>query len=383
MDNKAGKVAVIYHFFPHYRAAIMNALLQSEQQHYILVGEDFDITNSGIKSWVPEDRERFVHTTGRFIKNRYFFQSGVITLSFRKDIHTFIYLGDVQFITTWIAATLARVQKKRVLFWTHGWNQKENGFKGWLRRTFYRLADGLLLYGKRAKEIAITQGFDPKDIYVVYNSLDYDLLRKYRDKVTYSEIILTRRQLFQDPDLPMIMCTGRLIKKRGVDMLLKAMHLLKLSDHRVNLLVVGDGPERDNLTEMALDWDLPVIFFGACYDEDVLSKFFVSANVTVSPGMVGLTAMHSLSYGTPVITHDCLDMQMPEVEAIIPGVNGDFFKKDDVEHLSQMIEKWTLYKFLTPETRKVCYESIEWHYTPWFQRNVIEQAVMGKAAWDE
>ena len=44
----------------------------------------------------------------------------------------------------------------------------------------------------------------------------------------------------------------------------------------------------------------------------------------VSPGNVGLTAIHSLSYGTPVLTHNNFNNQMPEVESIQPGFNGYF-----------------------------------------------------------
>ena len=42
-------------------------------------------------------------------------------------------------------------------------------------------------------------------------------------------------------------------------------------------------------------------------------------DITVSPDKVGLTAIHSMAYGRPVITHDNMDRQGPEVEAVIPG----------------------------------------------------------------
>ena len=67
---------------------------------------------------------------------------------------------------------------------------------------------------------------------------------------------------------------------------------------------------------------------------------FYNATACVSPGNVGLTAVHSLSFGCPVITHDYLPLQGPEFESIRPGVTGDFFRQNDVDDLKRVIEKW-------------------------------------------
>ena len=69
------------------------------------------------------------------------------------------------------------------------------------------------------------------------------------------------------------------------------------------------------------------IFYGATYDEKELSKLIYMSDLTVSPGNIGLTAIHSLSYGTPVCSHSNFNNQMPESEAIINFENGFFFRK--------------------------------------------------------
>ena len=48
-----------------------------------------------------------------------------------------------------------------------------------------------------------------------------------------------------------------------------------------------------------------------------------------------ILAIHALAYGTPVITHDDLDRQMPEVEVISEGLTGAFFKHGDVADLAE------------------------------------------------
>ena len=106
----------------------------------------------------------------------------------------------------------------------------------------------------------------------------------------------------------------------------------------------------------------------------------MSANLTVSPGQVGLTAMHSLAYGTPVITHDDPAHQMPEWEAIVPGKTGDLFKRGDALDLAATIRKWCVNPWPDDDVRSQCMAVIEQHYNPQFQQQVINRAVAGLPA---
>jgi 1,2-diacylglycerol 3-alpha-glucosyltransferase len=373
-------VAIVYAFFPHYRGAVMRQLLDSDRNRYILVADIQDPVDSGIKAWQDIDPSRFVRTRCRMIFGRFLLQSGLLRLVLRKDLDTFIYLGDAQFLTTWTSAAVARLLGKRVLFWTHGWLRPEAGIKDLVRRTFYHLANGLLLYGQRAKTMGISKGFREESLYVIFNSLDYGLQKELRNKVSSEELTALRRELYQEPDRPSLICVSRLIRSKRLDLILEAMVRLRQRGHLVNLVLVGAGPERENLAEMASRWDLPVVFYGECYDETKLARLIMSATVTVSPGAVGLTAMHSLAYGTPVITHDSFSEQGPEVEGIAPGLNGDFFEKGNPESLSLVIRKWTQALEVSDRVRTVCYEAVERYYNPWFQRDAIDQAVLGLPA---
>jgi hypothetical protein len=102
--------------------------------------------------------------------------------------------------------------------------------------------------------------------------------------------------------------------------------------------------------------------------------------VTVAPGMVGLTAMQSMAYGTPVITHGDFDNQMPEAEAIVPGVTGDFFERGDVADLARVLRKWTTAPRPEGQVQSACIRCIEERYTPEFQARIIDAAVSGVPA---
>ena len=56
-----------------------------------------------------------------------------------------------------------------------------------------------------------------------------------------------------------------------------------------------------------------------CYNEEANAELLYNASVCVCPAEVGLTAIHSLLFGTPVVSNDNFDEQMPEFESIIPN----------------------------------------------------------------
>ena len=80
--------------------------------------------------------------------------------------------------------------------------------------------------------------------------------------------------------------------------------------------------------------------YGPCYEEEELGEIFYNSAICVSPGNVGLTAIHSLTFGCPVITHGNFSHQGPEFEAIKEGITGSFFKENDKNDLTSKIKFW-------------------------------------------
>ncbi len=374
------KVAIVYHFFAHYREGVIRELLNQSTNEYILVGDRQG--REGIKAMEIADDARFVYTPTSYFGSIVYYQAGLIRLALRRDIRAIIYLGNAAWPTTWISAALARVTGKRVLFWTHGWTKTDGWFKSWYRRTFYRIAHGLLLYGHAAKMTGIAQGFGAERLHVIYNSLDYNAQKAARAAVTPKRIAELRKSLFGEASLPILICTSRLTSVRRLDLLLEAMARLKASGRPLHLLLVGDGPEQAALRRLAAKLGLSVCFYGPCYDERVLAELLMAATVTVAPGKVGLTAMQSLAFGVPVITHNDPNDQMPEWEAIIPGRTGDYFNRGDVEDLARVIERWTRSPGVKAEVEKACIDIVERLYNPETQRQLIDRAVDGYPAND-
>ena len=117
-----------------------------------------------------------------------------------------------------------------------------------------------------------------------------------------------------------------------------------------------------------------VWFYGPCYDEVELSSLIYNADLCVAPGNIGLTAMHSMVFGTPCITHNDFKWQMPEFEAIKLYKTGCFFNRDDVEDLAERIDEWFRVNGKDRNmVRKSCMEEIDDEWNPYFQIEVLKK----------
>ncbi len=373
-------VVVIYHFYPHYRSAVVEALARSEVADFTFVGDDHEYLNS-IEPAKLSDNVKFRLAPTHLIFKPFMWQWGAITWAIKPEFDTVIMHAVPHWPCTWIGGILARINGKRVFFWGHGYLYEPKGFKGLMRRMFYAIPDAHMFYGRIAKAIAMKHGWAPEKLHVIYNSLNTAEQRTIRNKSTKAEALEVRRQIFGNEN-PVVICTTRLIAIRRLDLLLDSIHTLKERGRAVNLILVGDGPESQRLRKQAEQLNVPVHFEGACYDERRIAQLVMASSVTVAPGKVGLTAMHSMVYGVPVVTHGDASDQMPEWEAIIPGKTGSLFERGDVNSLAEVIRKWTESQFPDADTQAECHKIIDRFWNPEFQRQAIESAVLGLDADD-
>ncbi|MFB9110939.1 glycosyltransferase [Flavobacterium gyeonganense] len=383
------KTAIIYHYLASYRQPIFTKLMESKKVEFSLYSgtvSEIDIKKIDINFSQTEIKDgglRWSFLNNKwFLKNKFLWQSGLISLMSNGDYDSVIFLGSPYHISTWFGAIIAKLRRKKVFYWMHGVNKEKITFIDYVKLfVFYKIANGFFLYGKRAYNILCKYKIKAKkDIHIIYNSLDYKKSVEYRKVISEIDIYNYRIKYFNNKDTPVVVFIGRLNFIKRLDMLIEAQGYLKLKHKKnfFNILIIGDGEQKQNLENLVKKNDLEknVTFLGAIYDEEINSNALMYADLCVTPGEIGLTAIHSLAYGTPVISHDNFNIQMPEVESILKGVNGDLYKHNNLEDLAIVIERWLLKKPIKNQLiMNECYSVIDDFYNPDYQLKIFESVL--------
>lgn len=359
---KNNRVDIIYTHYPHYREPVFLALSRSEEFRF-----RFYFDHHGTESTIKSGSTRLQSANMRSYRfSNFVFQPGAVGHSFVTNASSVIYLGNPNILSNWICAIILRMRGKRVYFWTHGWLKMERGVKGLVRDLFYKLAHGLMLYGERSRSIGIKRGFRTERLHVIYNSLDFEHQRAIRSANPTHPT---------GSSVAYFLCVGRLVPALDLKQTILAAAVLREAGMRFKLIVVGDGPERETLAELAKKKDVPVDFLGAVYDEVLLASLFLGAVAVVSPGKVGLLALHAAAYGVPVITHADLDHQMPEIEILDKLELGIYFKRGAVHALAERMGNLIVSDRGERDDKRID-KVFEAFYSPAAQKRLIEQVLL-------
>lgn len=380
----AVRVDFITNQAPHYRAALWNRLLEDKTlDARFMYGDGATSSIHPIDLSEPRwhgKQSRFHRLHNIYVRNVLLWQRGVLGAIRSTDAQALVLLGQMTIVSMWFAAWLARRRGILVLFWGHGAYGRESWLKRAMRNRFLGLADGLLVYGEHARRLLIEDNFSPNRISVVYNSLDHARQRAIRKQLIQPDFIAVQG-FFNEASPPTLLFVGRLTPQKRLEHLIDAIVHLRGEGRIFNLLIIGDGPESQRLRTRAAELKGHVHFYGACYEEKQLGRLIANADLCVSPGEVGLTAMHALGYGTPVCTHSDMSRQMPEAEAIVEGRTGIFFHYDDMD-LAGAIGRWFDAVPDRGAIRSYCYEEIDRKWNTETQARRITQAIQELADQD-
>ncbi|HDR9030068.1 glycosyltransferase [Burkholderia vietnamiensis] len=375
------RVAIVYHFFPHYRKGILDLLCRTPEK-YSFFGDSI-ASYEGIPAFKFPDDCDFRSAPVRKMFGQ-LFQWRAVRAAASPEFSCIVLLANPNFVTTWIAALVARLMKKRVIFWGHGFLSPERDLKNYIRKIFFSLASAMYLYGYRAKVIAKEFGFQSERLYVGFNSLDYDrqLIERSRlDSKNHSSKGRDGCSICPDVGAISLLGVSRLTAKCQYDVLIKALAAVSAkSEKKFNLTLIGSGPEESRLKELAKSLGVNVEFLGEIYEEDVVAQYIFDADAVISPGKVGLTAMHALMFGTPVVTHGDMSRQMPEAEAVVEDISGILFKYGDVIDLMRALQKIPILVENRDEVRISCYRIMDEIYNPRRQLEVLIAATEGMPA---
>ncbi|MCL4489679.1 MAG: glycosyltransferase family 4 protein [Chloroflexi bacterium] len=134
-----------------------------------------------------------------------------------------------------------------------------------------------------------------------------------------------------------VLAVGRMVPKKGFDVLLRAMAECRRMDPQLSLTLVGDGPERGALESLCreLNLDGSIHFLGpGCWDE--VWKALASCSVVVVPSReeaFGLVALEAMAAGKPVIA-----TRVGGLPEVLEGADAFVVEPDDPKGMARAIK---------------------------------------------
>ncbi len=228
-------------------------------------------------------------------------------------------------------------------------------------------ADVIISHGSRAAELFRGVSKRAKNIGVLHNysvqrflymdlifAVSQDLRRKIiadgmaENKVFYlpNMIALNNKELnkneYDSKDKNEILTfgtLGRFVKKKGFDVFLQALALLKAKNYDFRVLIGGDGEEKDNLRLLCdqLNLEHEVSFLGWLKEED-RNNFYKKLDVFCLPSLhepFGIVILEALKYSLSIVT---TNTEGPK-EILSEGQDALFVPKNDPVALAEALEK--------------------------------------------
>jgi glycosyltransferase involved in cell wall biosynthesis len=202
-----------------------------------------------------------------------------------------------------------------------------------IRRTHRKLlmkrAAGFIAYGKKAKEYLIGLGARPKKIEIGTNTVDTDYFNKEVNKI--------RKALEKNNSKKITIYVGYLTRGKRLDLLFHVIKILAKKRNDFILKIIGDGPEKTNLINLAKKLDIgEFISFEGFKQKEEIVKYYAEADCFLFPSeydIWGLVLVEAMAVGLPCIasvnagaTHDL----------ILDGVTGFAM---DFENPNEIIKK--------------------------------------------
>lgn len=203
----------------------------------------------------------------------------------------------------------------------------------------HQLRQADLLYAVSSHTAAYVQdlvGEDGPPVRLLRNGVDVDTFNPQIDR----RLVRNRYGLGDDP---VVVCVGRLVPRKGQDTLVDAWPRVRRAIPNARLLLVGDGPLHDDLTQRAADLPLGAVTLTGRVSWDELAAHHAAADVFAHPNRTRLAGLDAEGFG--VIFLEAQAVGRPVIagrsggspEALLPGETGVLVDGDDVDDVADAI----------------------------------------------
>ena len=142
------------------------------------------------------------------------------------------------------------------------------------------------------------------------------------------------------PETVRILTIGRLIPRKGFQFLIRALpHILAKTEANFEIEIVGDGPYRDELLQLAESLGVAShLHFAGSVPYAELPEKYRRADIFILPSLaegMPLVVLEAMGTGLPIVASRVQGID----ELVAAGVNGEVFDPGDVDGLARCLVK--------------------------------------------
>lgn len=194
------------------------------------------------------------------------------------------------------------------IVFVHGFDiglSQRNLWKRWLTKKILAGAAQVIANSEFTKNLAVAAGANIARCAVVYPALS---------RLGVGDITKLPPP-YNTKQSKVILSVGRLVRRKGFDEAIAVMPELKRLVPEANYVIVGDGPERENLEKLSKKINAGVVFVGNVSDEQ-LAAWYESAAVFVLTPRAGTTDVE----GFGIVYLEAMARKLPVVATPAGGV---------------------------------------------------------------
>ncbi len=193
-----------------------------------------------------------------------------------------------------------------------------------LSKVLLEQADMVIVPTKKVENIVRAYGVK-KDIVVQPTGID---LTKF-EQIDFKFVEELKKRYDIQPTDHVLISIGRLSKEKNIEEVIRYFQKIRQTDQDAKLIIVGDGPEKENLMNLAvlLGQEKQIVFTGEVAWNKIqnyyyLGDVFVCASTSETQG---LTYLEAIACRRTLLVHkdECLE------ELLIEGVNGYSFDTEE------------------------------------------------------
>ncbi len=308
------KLGLQQRIFPAYRQAFFELLAGSCEKGFSLFSgdaEEWEHVSPGNEL----KNGNYIHAKNIHIgkgKGYFCYQQNLMQWLRKTMPEVLILEANPRYLASRMAIRWMQKKNHPVIGWGLGAPQSGNPLISRFWRDFVNKFDAIIAYSQSGKQEYMALGFPEEKIFVAPNAVLPAPQGTYTPRRPHNQLN--------------ILYVGRLQARKKVDLLIHACAKYRRQGEKLALIIVGDGPEKENLEALAAKIFPAAKFAGGLYGEDV-KPYFKQADLFVLPGTGGLAVQEALFYGLPVIVAEAdgtqSNMVHPENGWVIDSTNPE------------------------------------------------------------